>query len=581
MNTDQTSNQESYIVTEMSKHTTERSHCKTLRRQFPFMWKLCLTYGLCYLLFAYQNSNGIGSGIFAAISAIFLLAIAKRLKKHPIQEEALSVHISAESIFYYTAATFISFGNCITDSVFFLFFNHVGSFLLFSIASIKLFYHDKQWDFGKYTCILFTFWMQILEALPVPFRDFGAHRRATKQKMPESVRYIIIGVLCGLPILLVTTLLLVSADQIFSNVLESIFDFDALANWFFGSFLENICILPFCFLFYTLLLYLLFAALCNGGLKEEVRAPKKHGTLIAITMFTMIDIVYVLFCVIQILFLFIGIMPDMDYEYADYARQGFFELLFVALINFFLVLFCNKHFTKNAILKIAMTITCICTYIMIASSAYRMLMYIDVCHLTFLRIFVLWFLAMLCFFMAGSLISIYKENWNSFRYCLFVLTCFYTALALANVDGQIAKYNVAQFEKDIPEAALTYGTYLKEHPNTPPTSYIYTQLDAVGVPALSNYLPSDYAQSKAYATVLYDLRERYGDALKKHNLQEIDNYLCTEDHFYFREPSLSSYEYMDYVLSPEATIYDKEISTSIFTWKHFNFIEYTCYKLCD
>ena len=55
----------------------------SLRRHFPFMRKLCLCYGVCYLLFAYRNLNGIGSGIFSAISAAFLLIIAIHLKNIP------------------------------------------------------------------------------------------------------------------------------------------------------------------------------------------------------------------------------------------------------------------------------------------------------------------------------------------------------------------------------------------------------------------------------------------------------------------------------------------------------------------
>ncbi|MCI8508958.1 MAG: DUF4173 domain-containing protein [Lachnospiraceae bacterium] len=49
--------------------------------------------------------------------------------------------------------------------------------------------------------------------------------------------------------------------------------------------------------------------------------------------------------------------------------------------------------------------------------------------------------------MAGSIISIYKEHWNSFRYCLFVLICFYTVFTLSDAYGMIAKYNVSALKK--------------------------------------------------------------------------------------------------------------------------------------
>lgn len=554
--------QEPYIIKEIPPSKPKASTCLTLRSQFSFLWKLCLSYGICYLLFAYRNFDGIGSGIFAAISSICLLMIAKRLKDHPAKEEKpLSITISMESIFYFIAAALISISNCLTDNGTFLFFNHVGSFLLFSIACIKLFYNDKKWDFGKYTAILFSYWLQILEVIPLPFADWSFHHKKNEQKMSSTTRYVIIGIIIGIPILFVTTLLLASADRIFSDILENIFNLDSILKWLLENLPENIILLPSGFIVYTLLLYLVIGALCRGGLKEDVKEPSKFGTPIAVTIFVMIDIVYVLFSGIQFLFLFAG-LPIARHEYANYARQGFFELLFVALINFFLVLFCNKHFAKNTALKIVMTITCLCTFVMIASSAYRMHMYIQAYHLTFLRVFVLWFLLLLFFFMVGSTISIYRKNWNSFRYCLFVLTCFYTVFALSNTDGRIAEYNVTQYEKDLTDGGDT--------------------------PYLEDYLPHGYKSSKAYAVALSNLENTYDEMLKDSERQLIHSYFSLKNHFY--EYDYDNYEIdygegsnedlQDYVLKKDAAIYDKDLEVSIFSWKHFNFVENTCYQKC-
>lgn len=311
-------------------------------------------------------------------------------------------------------------------------------------------------------------------------------------------------------------------------------------------------LLPCSFIIYTLLLYLVISALCRGNLKEEIKEPARFGTPIAVTIFIMIDIVYVIFSGIQLLFLFIGV-PIVQYEYAEYAREGFFELLFVALINFFLVLFCNKHFAKNTILKVVMTITCLCTFVMIASSAYRMQMYVQAYHLTFLRLFVLWFLLLLFFFMVGSTVSIYKENWNSFRYCLFVLTCFYTVFALSNADGLIARYNVAQFEKDFADGTADY---------------------------LGDYLPYVYRYSKAYASALSDLEEKYKSFLTEAERRLINNYLSVDEHFYEYDYDISDETFNDYTLQKNAEIYDESLEKSLFSWKHFNFIEYICYRKC-
>lgn len=548
-------------VNQISQKKKEAPVCKTLRNQFPFLWKLCLTYGVCYLLFAYRNMDGIGSGIFAGISAGFLLWIAKRLKDQMEKTgEKFSISISAEAVFYFMAAVLISFGNCLTDNSVFLFFNHIGSVLLFSIACIKLFYNDRKWDFGKYTNILFSYWIQILEVVPVPFQDFSSYHKSAKKKMSPNIRSILIGILTGLPVLFITTLLLASADQIFSDLLGRVFDFEKMFQWLFENLPQNVIRLPFSFCFYTLLLYLVIAALCKGELKEQVTEPSRFGTAVAVTVFGMIDVVYLLFSGIQILFLFAGLPSGK--EYAEYARQGFFELLFVALINFILVLFCNKHFVKNTILKVTMTITCFCTFVMIISSAYRMYMYIDVYHLTFLRVFVLWFLLMLSFFMVGSTISIYQESWNSFRYCLPVLTVFYLVFALSGADNWIAEYNIAQFKNA-----------LQENPQQ-------SQNDTT-IPLLENYLPDGYEDSKAYAAALYDLKRAYGKALGKENIGLIDEYLQVSEHFYeYDYYNLDEDGEYEFVLEKHVAIYDKEQPESIFMWKHYNFIEGACYRKC-
>ena len=55
---------------------------------------------------------------------------------------------------------------------------------------------------------------------------------------------------------------------------------------------------------------------------------------------------------------------------------------------------------------------------MIASSAMRMLLYIQYYDLTFLRFFVLWALIAIFFLITGILIHIYKEMFPLFKYCI-------------------------------------------------------------------------------------------------------------------------------------------------------------------
>ena len=59
--------------------------------------------------------------------------------------------------------------------------------------------------------------------------------------------------------------------------------------------------------------------------KEEVRNNPKDNFTIKMIL-TVLNIIYLIFCYIQIKSLF---MRNVDINYAQYARQGFFQLMIV------------------------------------------------------------------------------------------------------------------------------------------------------------------------------------------------------------------------------------------------------------
>ena len=267
-------------------------------------------------------------------------------------------------------------------------------------------------------------------------RGFGGDR-----KKSGNAKYILLGILIGLPMVLVLVELLSSADQIFSKAIGSAFHY-FLRQALFSSNL---------FLAAGLLLagffgsYCFLSALCLRNMPEWKQKSRRRNPMIAVTFLSMVTVVYLLFCGIQVLFLFTGgrLLPE-GYTYAEYARQGFFQLLFVCICNLALVLFCLAVFQRHRVLRILLLVFSGCTYIMIASSAYRMLLYISTYHLSFLRVLVLWFLAMLAVLMAGVVLEIREESFQLFGYCMAVVTVFYLVFSFGRVDALVASYNIAQ-----------------------------------------------------------------------------------------------------------------------------------------
>lgn len=160
---------------------------------------------------------------------------------------------------------------------------------------------------------------------------------------------------------------------------------------------------------------------------------------------------------IQIVYLFAGLgtLPG-EYTYASYAREGFFQLVFVCLINLVTVLLCIRVFRSHRILQVLLSIISLCTFVMTASSAYRMLLYIQFYHLTVLRVFVLWSLLVISFLMVGTLILIYKPDFPFVRYTLITTTVLFLLYSFSHPDYQIARYNISRMQEEADTSDMSY-----------------------------------------------------------------------------------------------------------------------------
>ena len=208
-----------------------------------------------------------------------------------------------------------------------------------------------------------------------------------------------------------------------------------------GYTLPGFALYLFLFAFFTP--YCLINRFSNHDLQENLPDKRTAEPLIAITFTGILSFVYAVFCLIQIVYLFAGLgsLPE-NYTYASYAREGFFQLVFVCLINLSMILLCKKYFRKSKVLKILLTFVCVCTYIMIASSAYRMILYISAYQLTFLRVFVLWALLVIFLLVSGALVLIYKDDFPLVKFYVVTVTVLYLIFSFAHPDYWIAKYNL-------------------------------------------------------------------------------------------------------------------------------------------
>lgn len=413
-------------------------------------------YALFYTFCLYKNTSGITYPFFVAGTLCYLFFCMRRCGV-PSDQAVQSMEDAAEKTakaehaavparksgaerlgtgFYCVCLFLLGISVCMTDDWKVLWMTKTGIFLLTVSLALRCFYRTRGWNFTKYLCAVSRSILETLHYIDTPFSDvWDDLKEKEKVRKNMNVRWFLAGLLIAVPLLIVILALLLSADAVFSDLIKKMLgDFDWVT-------LLLICLM-------TVAVYVASYSFVRGlityRMPDYMEKEKKGEPVAAITFTSMIAAVYLVFCAIQVIYLFAGRMQLPEgLTWAAYARQGFFQLLFVCLINLALVLVCLALFKESRILKAILTAISVMTYILIASSAYRMILYIRNYYMTFLRLLVLWALAVIGILFAGVIISIYRKNFPLFGYCTAVAAVCYLCFAFSKPDYQVAKYDLA------------------------------------------------------------------------------------------------------------------------------------------
>lgn len=407
-------------------------------------------YALFYTFCLYKNASGITYPFFVVGTLVYFYFCMKKFRVLSGSRADLSgeqtgtdravltpgVRDHVTVIFYGLSIVLLGISVCLTDDFKIQWMTKTGIFLLTITLALRFFYQTKGWNFTKYLSAICRSVLEMLYYIDTPFSDAASFfKERVKTEKTKNAKYILLGAVVAVPVLVVILTLLLSADAVFSDIFRR----------FLGDIKLNTIIL-ICLM--ALTVYVLFYSFVRGlttyRMPEKETKGKRGEPVAAITFTSLIAVIYLVFCTIQVIYLFLGKMelPD-SMTWASYARQGFFQLLFVCLINLVMVLVCLACFKESRILKAILTAISLMTYILIASSAYRMILYILNYYLTFLRLFVLWSLAVIAILFAGVIISIYKGSFPLFGFCTVTVTVCYIVLAFAKPDYWVAKYDLA------------------------------------------------------------------------------------------------------------------------------------------
>lgn len=437
------------IELQKMQQEAEQRRREQSRRNADFFGRLCIPtiiYALLYTIFLYENTGGILVTLFAIVTGVYSLYCMQIL------------HIEAKplTIWYSVMMILTGLSSGLTGNKIIQGFNFCWILVFLVFMLLHNFCNDRQWGLIKYIAAAFQAVFGAIGCIAEPFMDIADYMRNERMDSDNMVGdsanatageghvkkhrmlYVFIGIAIAFPLVVLIVVLLCSADAVFASVIKKIF---ADINFF------TVSKVVFLFVFALFSSYCGIKYLSKKRISDAPVETPAFPAAIGITVAATISVVYVFFCFIQIVYLFGGLMQlPSGYTYARYAREGFFQLLFVCILNVIIVLLGSGLFRKNKILNAFLILITLCTYIMIASSAYRMGLYVSEYGLTATRLCVFWALGVIALFMLGVILSICKPAFSLFRYGIIVIGICYLVLAFARPDYLVARYNTVCME---------------------------------------------------------------------------------------------------------------------------------------
>ncbi|MBS4209449.1 DUF4173 domain-containing protein [Bacillus sp. FJAT-50079] len=269
--------------------------------------------------------------------------------------------------------------------------------------------------------------------------------RSNNKKQYDVWKKVIIGICISIPLLFLILQLLVSADAHFEKLVSEI---PNLLTIDAETVFRIIIILLYTFGFFGFMQVLINKQMV---FKNEITIePIKMDGIITLTMLLLFNAVYVLFIAVQFTYFFSGTLND-GYTYAEYARRGFFELLFVTLINITITT-AVIHFTKTVqgtmkkAIRLALSVLVLSSGVLLVSAFMRMSMYEAAYGYTFTRVLVNTFMVFLMVILAYTFVKIWLEKLSLFRFYFIASLIYYVGINVINLDRIVVERNLERFE---------------------------------------------------------------------------------------------------------------------------------------
>lgn len=300
---------------------------------------------------------------------------------------------------------------------------------------------------GKTSCwVLLDIWHALII---LPFFNFLCQMRVMRQGLCKKTekktgRMILLGIAISLPVLAVILPVLSHADKGFAQMLDSVFRRILDGGMFLRICVEITIVLILSSLLFGTVYGGMYQRNIDKSFCENYKEKSGKGCHIVpdVAVYTFAGIIgftYFLFIVFQAKYLFsacVGILPE-SFTYAEYARQGFFELCgitgFNVLLLFLMNTFARTRTRENKVLSVINVAFSMLTILLLITAMNKLGMYIAAYGFTIKRIqasvFMIWL-----FLVLSMIIYHQKKRIPLIRWAVFSGAVLFTLLCVLPLD---------------------------------------------------------------------------------------------------------------------------------------------------
>lgn len=251
------------------------------------------------------------------------------------------------------------------------------------------------------------------------FRNLKFLKIKTNREKTNKILNAVFGIIVGIVFSIVILLLLMSADDYFNKFVSKAF---ISINFDFSKIMQFV-------IFFIIIFSIVVNLMRNRYIVMKENKTRKIDHTIIISMLSVINLVFVLFLISEISKLCGNFLQiPKEYIYSSYAREGFFQLLFVTIINFSIILYLiykTNVIKENKIIRNLVLILIAFSVLLIFNSYYRMFLYIGKFGFTNLRLQVILFLFMELILFGIIIKKIINKVNNDGLIFLVIITSFY------------------------------------------------------------------------------------------------------------------------------------------------------------